>query len=222
MLDKSTEHKIQNGYFQNERQEMLKYIPENALNILEVGCSSGLFCKALQRPDREIWGVEINPEAAQKATEICSFVLCGDFNQVYDQLPKNHFDCVVFNDVLEHIYAPWDTLEMTKNILKNGGVVVSSIPNFRYLSNMIEVVLHGEFCYRPEGGILDDTHIRFFTNKSIRKMYESLNYTILFQAGINNRNDWKMKLVRLFSLGKMSDMSHSQFATVAQLNKNNN
>ncbi|MFT3753408.1 MAG: class I SAM-dependent methyltransferase [Paludibacter sp.] len=217
MLDKSTEHKVQNGYFQNERQEMLKYISKNAINILEVGCSSGLFCKALQRPDREIWGVEINPEAAQRATEICTFVLCGDFNQVYDQLPKNHFDCVVFNDVLEHIYAPWDTIRMVKEILKPEGTIVSFIPNFRYVGNLItEIIWEGEFRYKPEGGILDDTHIRFFTSKSICRMFQEQGYEIVVHEGIRPCKSWKEKMFINFSFGILKDARYKQFATVAR------
>ena len=82
-----------NGYSHRHRPEMLKYIPESATKILEVGCNDGAFCATLKRPDREIWGVEMNEIAAQKATNICTFVLVGDFNSIFDQLPKNHFDC---------------------------------------------------------------------------------------------------------------------------------
>lgn len=206
-------------YLNNPRLDMKKYIPEMALKILDVGCCDGAFCSLLKSPEREMWGIEMNKQTAQKAVSVFNKVLIGDFDAVFDQLPENYFDCIIFNDVLEHIYSPWNTLEMVKKILKDGGVVVSSIPNFRYITNMIEVVLHGEFQYRPEGGILDDTHIRFFTSKSIRDMYEKQNYKILTHVGINSRNDWKMKLIRLISFGKMSDMSHSQFATVARLNK---
>lgn len=217
MSDKSTEHKIQNGYFQNHRPEMLKYIPENAKNILEVGCSEGLFCKAMQRPDREIWGIEMNPEAAQKATSSCTFVLAGDFNQVFDQLPKNHFDCVVFNDVLEHIYAPWETINMVKQVLKPTGVLVSSIPNFRYIANMItEVLWNGDFQYKPEGGILDDTHIRFFTSKSICRMFQEQGYEIITHEGIRPCKSWKEKLFINLTLGKLKDARFKQFATVAR------
>ena len=206
-------------YLNNPRLDMKKYIPENAMRILDIGCCDGAFCLLLKQPGREMWGVEMNEKTAQKAMLVFDKVLVGDLNAVFDQLPENYFDCVVFNDVLEHIYSPWNTLEMIKKILKDDGIVVSSIPNFRYLTNMIEVVLHGEFRYRTEGGILDDTHIRFFTTKSIRELYEGLYYKILKHEGINSRNDWKMKLVRLLSFGKMSDMSHSQFATVALVNK---
>jgi len=92
--------------------------------------------------------------------------LVGDFNSIFDQLPENYFDCVIFNDVLEHIYSPWDTIQQVKLLLSSDGVLVSSIPNFRYISNLItEVVVEGEFRYKPEGGILDDTHIRFSLRK---------------------------------------------------------
>jgi len=216
MIDESTILMSKVTYFNSLRPEMKKYIPEKAIRILDVGCSDGSFCASLRRSDREIWGVEMNADAAKKATEVCKFVLVGDFNEIFDQLPKNHFDCVVFNDVLEHIYSPWDTIKMVKSLLSPNGVLVSSIPNFRYIANLIEIVGHGEFRYRPEGGILDDTHIRFFTYKSIKSMFESQGYELLLQEGIGKRNDWKMKLLNIFSLGSMRDACFRQFATVAK------
>ena len=93
-------------YFYRQRPEMLKYIPEDAQRILEVGCNDGTFCSTLRRSDRELWGVELNPEAGEKAKKVCDHVLIGDFNEVFSQLPQNYFDCVIFNDVLEHIYSP--------------------------------------------------------------------------------------------------------------------
>ena len=138
--------KLEIGYFKANRFEMLAFIPENAKRILEVGCGEGAFSKGLKRDDREIWGVEMNPDAAEKAIDVFTFVLEGDFNSIYDQLPKNHFDCIIFNDVLEHIYSPWDTIRMVKSLLSADGVLVSSIPNFRYMSNLIiEILYHGEF-----------------------------------------------------------------------------
>jgi len=219
MSEISLETKTQNGYFQNQRPEMLRYIPEKAITILEVGCSEGYFCKAVKTENREVWGIEINPVAAQKATEICDFVLAGDFDVVFDQLPKNHFDCVVFNDVLEHLYAPWDTLKKVYEILRQDGVVVSSIPNFRYVGNLItEVLWNADFQYKPEGGILDDTHIRFFTSKSIKRMFVEQGYEIVCHEGIRPCKSWKEKLFISLTLGKLKDARYKQFATVARKN----
>ena len=216
-MDHSTNHKTEIGYFQNKRSEMLKYIPADAIRILEVGCGEGAFCRDLNCPDREIWGVEMNEAAAGKATEVCKFVLQGDFNAIYDQLPKNHFDCVIFNDVLEHIYSPWDTIKMVKSLLSPTGVLVSSIPNFRYISNLItEVLFEGEFRYKPEGGILDDTHIRFFTTKSICRMFNEQGYEVLIHEGIRPCKSWKEKLFVNMTFGFLKDAKYKQFATVAK------
>ncbi|MFZ4725802.1 MAG: class I SAM-dependent methyltransferase [Paludibacter sp.] len=217
MSVQSINHKTNIGYFHNQRAEMLKYIPQNATRILEVGCGEGAFSSLLKRSDRELWGIEMNEDAAQKATEVCTFVLVGDFNTIYDQLPKNHFDCVIFNDVLEHIYAPWDTINMVKSLLTQNGVLVSSIPNFRYIDNLItEILFRKDFRYKPEGGILDDTHIRFFTSKSMCRMFVEQGYDVLINEGINPCKSWKEKLFINLTFGFLKDARYKQFATVAK------
>ncbi|MDO9154696.1 MAG: class I SAM-dependent methyltransferase [Paludibacter sp.] len=196
---------------------MIRFIPQDALKILEVGCGAGVFCSNLIRSDREIWGVEINPEAGEKAKSVCNTVLIGDFNTVFDKLPKDYFDCVIFNDVLEHIYNPWLTISMVKTLLNEKGVMVSSIPNFRYISNLItEILIEKEFRYKPEGGILDDTHIRFFTSKSIRRTFQEQGYEILKHEGIGKCKSWKEKLFINLSFGFLKDARYKQFATVAK------
>lgn len=218
MSDQSTLLKTEIGYFQNQRTVMLKYIPVSATKILEVGCGEGEFCHSLNRSDREIWGVEINIDAAQKAEQYCNRVLVGDINAVYDQLPKNYFDVIIFNDVLEHIYAPWETIQLVKSMLCSTGLVVSSIPNFRYISNLItEILFNAEFRYKAEGGILDDTHIRFFTYKSIKRMFQEQGYEVLVNEGINPCKSWKEKLFISLTLGLLKDARYKQFATVAKL-----
>ena len=216
-MSNSTQQKVEHGYFKNLRTEMLKYIPGDAKKILEVGCGEGNFCRQMSREDREIWGIEINSEAAEVAKNNCYKVLLGDFDVVYAQLPKNYFDCIVFNDVLEHLYAPWDVISKLKSTLTLVGVIVSSIPNFRYIDNLIkEILWQGDFRYRPEGGILDDTHIRFFTSKSIVRMFQEQGYDIVLHEGIRPCKSWKEKLLISLSLGKLKDARYKQFATVAK------
>jgi len=217
MFENTIEDKKQKGYFHGQRPEMLKYIPDNAIRILEVGCGEGTFCAAMKRNDREIWGIEMNKEAALKAGNECYKVLHGDFDSVFAQLPTHYFDCVVFNDVLEHLIAPWDTIQQVKLLLNSDGVLVSSIPNFRSFSNLItEILWLRDFRYKPEGGILDDTHLRFFTSKSICRMHQEQGYEILAHEGIRATKRWKEKICIALALGFLNDTRYKQFATLAK------
>jgi len=217
MFENTVENKKLKGYFHGQRPEMLKYIPDNALRILEVGCGEGTFCAAMKRQDREIWGIEMNSEAAKKAEIECNTVLNGDFDSVFEKLPKHYFDCVIFNDVLEHLIAPWDTIQQVKSLLSSDGVLVSSIPNFRSFSNLItEILWLRDFRYKPEGGILDDTHLRFFTSKSICRMFREQGYEILAHEGIRATTRWKEKICIALALGFLNDTKFKQFATLAK------
>jgi 2-polyprenyl-3-methyl-5-hydroxy-6-metoxy-1,4-benzoquinol methylase len=213
----SKELKTNIGYYGTHRTEMLKYIPSGAVHILEVGCGEGNFCRLLKRKSNEVWGLEINTEAAQKAEKICDKVLIGSFDEIYPQLPAGYFDCVVFNDVLEHLYDPWTTVKQVRTLLSERGVLVTSIPNFRYISNIItEILFQKDFQYKPEGGILDDTHIRFFTSKSMLRMFREAGYEVVTHEGLRPCKSWKEKLFISLSLGFLKDARYKQFATVAR------
>lgn len=217
MSNNSLHNKYETGYFQNGRPEMLKYIPQEANRILEVGCGEGNFCRQLRREGREIWGVELNPEAVKRASLVCDKTFEGNFDIIYKDLPERYFDCVIFNDVLEHLYAPWDTIKNVKRILSDQGVLVSSIPNFRYVANIItEIILQKDFRYKPAGGILDDTHIRFFTSKSILRMFRENGYEVICHEGVHTCKSWKEKLVIGLSFGLLNDSKYKEFATVAK------
>ncbi len=212
----SVKEKTSIGYYQWQRSEMLAYIPANANRILEIGCGEGGFISQLEGPDRELWGVELNSIVAQKAKLVIDHVLIGSFDDQLSQLPKGYFDCVIFNDVLEHLLEPWATIREVKTLLNDTGVLVSSIPNFRYISNLIsELIIRKDFEYKPEGGILDDTHVRFFTSKSIQRMFKNEGYEILIHEGIRPCKSWKEKLFIFMSMGFFEDTRYKQFATVA-------
>jgi 2-polyprenyl-3-methyl-5-hydroxy-6-metoxy-1,4-benzoquinol methylase len=205
------------GYYGTLRTEMLNYIPDTAIRLLEVGCGEGGFCRQLKNDQREVWGLEINPDAAAKAATVCDRVLVGSFDEQLQHLPADYFDCVIFNDVLEHLYDPWSTVRNVKQLLGEKGVLVTSIPNFRYIDNIItEILFRKDFEYKPEGGILDDTHIRFFTSKSMQRMFRNEGYEILRHEGIRPCKSWKEKLFILVTMGFLNDARFKQFATVAR------
>lgn len=210
--------KNKKGYFGFMRSEMLKYIPNEANKILEVGCGEGVFCNALKKSGREIWGIELDRNSASKAEKVIDKVLVGSIDDLISSLPEKYFDCIIFNDVFEHLYMPWETLSKLKNILSKNGVIVSSIPNFRYVNNLlINILWNKDFKYCPEGGIMDDTHIRFFTSRSIIRMYEEQGFEIITHEGIKPCKGKLERLAIVLSFGFLNDAKYKQYATVAKI-----
>ena len=204
-------------YYALAREDMLKYVPEGARTVLEVGCSAGYFGRALKelKPDREVWGIEINETAAEQAKANIDKVLVGGVETVLDELPEGYFDCVVFNDVLEHLVDPELVLRKLIRNIAPGGAVVASIPNVRYFPVLFRLILRKEWHY-VDNGVLDRTHLRFFTVKSIREMFEGLHYDLVTLDGNGRLNTWRPKVAAIFSLGLFSDCQYKQYACVAK------
>lgn len=205
-------------YYGNPRVEMLPFIPGDARTVLDVGCGDGSFGARLREvPGREVWGIEIVESAARAASARIDRVLLGDVGALIDTLPQRHFDAIVFNDVLEHLVDPYTVLERSRSRLSEKGVVVSSIPNVRYFPSLFELAIHGQWEYE-ESGILDRTHLRFFTSSSIRRMYERLGYEIVRHEGINplERLPLRLRLADRLLGGRLEDVRYVQFATVAR------
>ena len=203
------------SYFGNYRVEMLDFVPQHCKKILEIGCGEGFFGLQLaKRQEAEVWGVEPNQDAAKKA----STRLFNVQNVIYNykiQLPHKYFVCIVFNDVLEHMYDPWEALEISKKFLVNKeSVVVASIPNFRYWENIRDILIEKEFRY-TYSGILDKTHLRFFTKKSIIDLFSTSSYEVSILCGINPSKSRKIKYLNRLLLNKFEDMQFLQFAVVA-------
>jgi len=152
-------------YFRDRRYEMIGFIPENAKKILDVGCGEGFFGYQLKREiNAKIWGIEIDRTAAESAQKKLDKVIVGDISRTIGELPDSYFDCVIFNDVLEHLIDPFTILIRIKRKLSKNGQVISSIPNIRYYDQVKKFLLKKEWKYE-DSGILDKTHLRFFTKK---------------------------------------------------------
>jgi 2-polyprenyl-3-methyl-5-hydroxy-6-metoxy-1,4-benzoquinol methylase len=186
-------------YMDYERPEMLRFIPQHASKILDVGCAMGSFGRRLKiEYSAEVWGVEINEDAASSASQWLDKVLCGPFDENLD-LPKHYFDCIVFNDVLEHFADPYAALDYAKELLNDGGKIVASIPNVRYFDNVWKLLVDKDWDY-TQNGILDRTHLRFFTRNSILKTFNTLGYEIELIEGINPLEKEHPHRVRKFRL----------------------
>lgn len=201
-------------YFQYSRLEMLAFVPDGTRTSLEVGCGAGKFSSNLARRGIECWGIE--PEGAAYEEALKNGVKClpGLFQDQLDNLPKNYFDIVVFNDVLEHMSDPWEALILTKSLLREGGHVVASIPNILYFPAFTDLVITRNFKY-TEGGIFDKTHLRFFTKRSIVDFFESCGFEVKKIEGIHAYISRKFTLFNLLTLGYFKEMQYAQFGVTA-------
>ena len=154
-------------------------------------------------------------EHANVASNKLDKVYSGKCEDFLDKLPNNYFDVIYFNDVLEHLVDPEYVLKVIKQKLVPNGKVISSIPNLRYYKVFMEIYLEKDFKYKEEG-VLDKTHLRFFTKKSIKRMYENLNFKVLSHIGINGEKPEKAYYFKFPHYIKYEeDMLHLQYATVA-------
>lgn len=203
------------GYYDNVRHEMLKYLPTTAKKILDVGCGNGAFAAIVKKQNNaEVWGIEPMASEAKVAETVLDKVFTGGVEPFLEQLPDRYFDAIYFNDVLEHLADPYSVLDLLKSKLAPGGVIISSIPNVRFYRTFSRVVFAKDWRY-DEFGIMDKTHLRFFTGRSIRRMYEELGYDIVTHEPINVTKSLKPILFNILVLFTHMDIRNLQYATVA-------
>lgn len=204
------------GYYERERAELLKCMPQGIRTTLEFDCGFGCFSALRKaRLHTESWAVEIHQEAAQEAAEKLDKVIQGDTPGSIAQIPDNHFDCVIFFDVLRHLVDPYSLLLAVKARLTENGVLIASIPNVRYLPAFVDLMVHGNWQYRDEG-VPDKTPLRFFTRKSIINTFQQLGFRILTLEGIHPTRSRTCRRLNLVLLNARSDARYMQFVVVAE------
>jgi SAM-dependent methyltransferase len=147
--------------------------------VLEFGCATGYMTEVLKdRLGCTVVGIEIDRDAALLAEQHAERVIVGDAETIdyATELAGEQFDVVMFADVLEHLKEPADVLRRVRPFIAENGAVVASIPNIAHASVRL-ALLAGEFRYR-EWGLLDDTHLRFFTRASIQDLFEETGYVV--------------------------------------------
>lgn len=178
-------------YYGNLRPEVARLLPPTqGLRVLEIGCGSGGF-RGNVVGDAEYWGIEPVASAASIAMHRMHKVLVGTFESVSADLPRNHFDLVICNDVIEHMPDHNWFLREIQQFMAPGAVLLASIPNVRYIENLAQLIFARDWKY-VESGVLDRTHLRFFTRKSLLRVLEQAGWQVQVFQGLNpvrlNRN----------------------------------
>ena len=165
------------SYYENVRNDLIPLVPKGAKCILEVGCAAGMTGRELKkRSGVFVAGIELNAKAAEDAKTFLDDVVQGDIEKIDLPYSDASFDCILFADVLEHLVDPLSALLKVRRLLKKDGTVVASIPNVQF-HGVIHKLIEGNWTYEKEG-ILDETHLRFFTYREIEKLFSQAGYSI--------------------------------------------
>lgn len=160
--------------------DLLSLIPETSAKIIEVGCSSGALAKAFKQKNSncKYIGIEIDSDYIELAKRYCDECLNIDIENVDDNFYLNNSDCDcwVFGDTLEHLRDPWLVLKKIRENIQFNGKVVACIPNAQHWSLQVKLSI-GDFRYEDQG-LLDKTHLRWFTRQTIIEMFEQAGFKI--------------------------------------------
>lgn len=196
-------------YFANVRPEVCDLASGAGLRVLDVGCGSGMVGAELRRRGvaRLVHGIEVDSVAAEAAAERLDAVWVGDLEDFDLSTTQPPYDLVIAADVLEHLRDPWIMLHRITELVGSGGILVASVPNIRHIRVVFDLAIRGRFDYRDEG-VLDRTHLRFFTRRSIVALFEGSGLEIerLIRRVPPERSGWKRAIAALGG-----DFANTQF-----------
>ncbi|MDY7006341.1 MAG: class I SAM-dependent methyltransferase [Cyanobacteriota bacterium] len=196
------------NYFDCPNQDVLSLIPMNVERVLEIGCGAGATLRAFKEDCTvkgrtcEVVGIDIEAGAvAQGRQYLDAMYLMNIEEDELTNYPHGYFDLIIMNFVLEHVVNPWATLRKWLQLLRVGGYAIIGVPNIANFRFLRRLLLNDEFTYEPEG-ILDWTHLRYFTESSLKKLLLDTGLSISLCQGLPKEGQFgrgkKGYLVRLF------------------------
>jgi SAM-dependent methyltransferase len=168
-------------YYSHLRTPLLDLIDKTPNRVLEIGCASGQTLSYLKSKGSELTvGVEIFPEVAKLAeTRIgVDRVIIGSIEELNLDYPENYFDLIIVGFVIEHVSDPWSVMKKLCSLLTKDGQLIGSLPNVRHISVLLPLIFLGRWKYVEEG-IMDWTHLRFFTKSTIVDLLRETGFQII-------------------------------------------
>ncbi len=168
------------SYYHIARHELLDLFDPKDKVVLDIGCASGALLGVVKKLGaRRTIGVESRAEvaAALAASGTVDDVLCLDIER--DELPlaAASVDVVILSHVIEHMVDPWLVLRVARQLLRPGGILVGALPNVRHVRVIYDLLVRGEWKY-VDSGVMDRTHLRFFTRRSLEEILVSEGFQV--------------------------------------------
>ncbi|MDO9093340.1 MAG: class I SAM-dependent methyltransferase [Rubrivivax sp.] len=161
-------------------RDLLALMPTTARRVVEVGCMHGALARAHRElnPGVHYTGIDIDADYAHVAQQACEVALAGDIERfelpAFDLLFPS--DCWVFGDCLEHLRDPWRIVRQIRQRIDADGCLVTCIPNAQHWSVQMRLAT-GLFRYE-DSGLLDRTHVRWFTRVTMIEMFQQEGWRI--------------------------------------------
>jgi 2-polyprenyl-3-methyl-5-hydroxy-6-metoxy-1,4-benzoquinol methylase len=148
-------------------------------SVLDLGCGPGNLARILSDAGNTVVGVDNDESSLAAASEFCERVVVADLrhDKLAEAVGSTDFDAVVLADVIEHVTNPVALLQKAKGFLRPGGFLYASIPNVAHGAVRL-ALLRGDFAY-TRIGIMDETHVRFYTRASIEELFSESGYRIV-------------------------------------------
>ena len=202
----------EDDYFSQVRSEIEDLLPNYSKETLDIGCGDGAtleWIKAIKRCEKT-YGIEISESSYLKAKKILDETLNINIEKEKNFFMEKKFDLILVLDVIEHLIDPWKFLNLIKSRLNEGGSIIISVPNIRHYSILKDLIFFGNWEY-SQSGILDRTHLRFFTKKTLKKIFEKekLNIEMLKKYPIDYSG--KAKILNKISFNLFSDFLTQQY-----------
>ena len=204
------------SYFNGARVDFVNLLPHNpTAKILEIGCGFGVTGALALSEQRcgEYIGIEISDKAAAEAEKMLSKVIKGNVETLNLQFPDAHFDAAILSEVLEHLVDPWKLILRLAPLIRGGGLIMASSPNISHY-RVISMLLRGKWNL-ANSGVMDRTHLRWFTPDSFEQMFEAAGFQII-SLGQVAPITWKSKFANALTLNLFKHLFVVQIKLVAQ------
>jgi 2-polyprenyl-3-methyl-5-hydroxy-6-metoxy-1,4-benzoquinol methylase len=203
------------NYYGNIRYDALEYFPKFSDRVLEIGCGTGETLKYLKSNNRCNWIGGVDIYKLRNEIDFLDYFQHGSVDNEDININEKSIDVILCLDVLEHLVDPWSVIKKISKLLKKDGIIIISLPNIQHYSISIPLLFAGKWSYQ-ESGIMDKTHLRFFSRQTAQGLINSANLRLLSLQPAFLSLGGKVKIINSLTFGLFSNLLTYQYILVVK------